>query len=46
MYGVQVISKGAVMQPHQPQNPDVDWSLVAMVAMVIGSTAFLLAQLI
>ena len=34
------------MQPHQPQNTDVDWSLVAMLTMVICSTAFLLAQLI
>jgi hypothetical protein len=46
LYGVQVIGKGAVMQTQHPQNPDVDWSLVAMLAIVISSTAFLLTQLI
>ncbi len=34
------------MQSHHPQDSNVDWSLVAMLAMLIGSTAFLLAQLI
>ena len=33
------------MQPHQPQNSNVDWSLVAMLATLFVSAAFVLAHL-
>ncbi len=31
---------------HHPQETNVDWSLVAMLAVLMTATAFLLAQLI
>lgn len=34
------------MQSNDPQQVNVDWSLVAMAATLIGSVAFLLAHLL
>jgi hypothetical protein len=34
------------MQPRHPQDSNVDWSLVLMLAVVMAATAFLLAHLV
>lgn len=33
------------MQPHHQQNPNVDWSLVAMLVTLLCSFAFVLAHI-